>query len=81
MYYDVLFRNNVLSNIFNPNKHLNVSYCPNITDVSALSGVQTLNLSRCKNITVVSALSGVHTLDLGNCHKFCYLKLYTCFYL
>ena len=70
MYYDdVLFRNKVLSKIFNPNKqlHLNLNWCTNITDVSALSDVHTLNLRGCKNITDVSALSGVHTLDLSIC--------------
>ena len=46
---------------------LNLSYCSNITDVSALEGVHTLNLSRCRNITDVSALGGVHTLNLSYC--------------
>ena len=70
MYYnDILFRNIVLSKIFNPLKqlYLDLSDCPNITDVSVLSGVHTLDLSDCTDITDVSALSGVHTLDLSDC--------------
>ena len=69
MYYnDVLFRNIVLSKIFNPLKQLHLNLSDNaLTDVSALSGVHTLNLSCCDLITDVSALSGVHTLNLSNC--------------
>ena len=67
MYYDdILFRNKVLSKIFNPLKqlHLDLSYCENITDVSALGNVHTLNLSCCNKITDVSALKNVYTLTL-----------------
>ena len=72
MYYDdILFRNIVLSKIFNPNKqlHLNLSCCDNIVDVSTLGNVHTLNLSECDNITDVNALGHVHTLNLSNCNK------------
>ena len=72
MYYDdILFRNIVLSKIFNPNKqlHLNLSGCDNITDVSSLGNVHTLDLSFCENITDVSALGKVHTLYLSYCNK------------
>ena len=64
MYYnDVLFRNIVLSKIFNPLKqlHLNLRGCTDITDVSALLGVHTLDLSH-SNITDVSALGNVHLI-------------------
>ena len=66
-YDDILFRDLVLSKIFNPIKqlHLNLSDCKNITDVSALRNVHTLDLSRCINITDVSALRNVHTLNLS----------------
>ena len=50
MYYDdIIFRNIVLSKIFNPIKqlHINLSECDNITDVSILDNVHTLNLSWC----------------------------------
>ena len=72
MYYDnVLFKNIILSKIFNPYKqlHLNLSYCNNITDVSTLCNVHTLNLSDCNNITDVSTLGNVHTLNLSFCDK------------
>ena len=46
---------------------LNLSWCDDITDVSALGGIHTLHLSRCSNVTDVSALGGVHTLDLSRC--------------
>ena len=70
MYYDdVLFRNIVLSKIFNPNKQLRLDLggCNKITDVSALRNVHTLDLQGCKNITDVSALGNVHTLNLQDC--------------
>ena len=70
MYYDdVLFRQRVLYNIFNPYKqlHLNLGYCDNIIDVSVLGNVYELNLTYCENITDVSALGNVHTLDLSDC--------------
>jgi len=41
---------------------LNLSGCPGVTDVSALSNVHTLDLSGCPGVTDVSALSNVHTL-------------------
>ena len=72
MYYnDVLFRNIVLSKIFNPNKQLRLDLggCNKITDVSALRNVHTLDLQGCKNITDVSALGNVHTLNLQGCES------------
>ena len=65
MYYDdILFRNIVLSKIFNPDKqlYLDLSLCNNITDVSALGNVNYLNLSDCKKITDASALINVHLI-------------------
>ena len=63
------FRTFVRSRVPNPSIQvsLNLSWCSNITDVSALGGVHTLNLSGCINVTDVSALGGVHTLDLSRC--------------
>ena len=72
MYYDdILFRNKVLSKIFNSLKqlHLDLNGCDNITDVSALGNVHTLNLCYCNKITDVSALGHVHTLNLSGCNK------------
>jgi hypothetical protein len=70
MYYDdILFRNRVLSKIFNPLKqlYLDLSFCDNITDVSALGNIYKLDLSHCDNITDVSLLGSIHTLDLSYC--------------
>ena len=66
-YSNTLFRDLVLSKIFNPIKqlHLNLSNCFNITDVSALGNVHTLDLTCCRNITDVSSLGNVHTLNLS----------------
>ena len=72
MYYDdILFRNIVVSKIYNPNKqlHLILNHCTKITDVSILGNCHTLDLSRCENITDVSALGNVHTLNLSECEN------------
>ena len=81
------FREKISSLILDPGRQLALclSFCSNITDVSALGGVHTfnvsggsvsalggvhtLNLSGCSSITDVSALGGMHTLDLSDCSK------------
>ena len=65
------FRSKLLSRMHNKGRqlYLNLSFCGNIVDVSALGGVHTLNLFRCGKIVDVSALGGVHTLNLFGCGK------------
>jgi hypothetical protein len=47
---------------------LNLSYCPNITNVSHLGGVRELKLISCTGITSgFECLGGVHSLDLSRC--------------
>ena len=46
---------------------MRISYCDNLSDVSALSGVHSLEIFRCDNISDVSALSGVHNLEISRC--------------
>jgi hypothetical protein len=67
-YSDFEFKNRVLSVIKNPNKKLslNLRRC-NVTDVSALGGVDRLDLSYCKFITDVRALCNVPHLNLSCC--------------
>ena len=43
---------------------LNLSYCKDLVDVSALGGVQHLDLSWCASVVDVSALGGVERLNL-----------------
>ena len=68
-YEDEEFRNRVLSSIKYPSNQLSLdlSYCDNVSDVSALGGVHTLDLRCCDNVTDVSALGKVHTLNLSCC--------------
>ena len=57
MYYDdILFRNIILSKIFNPYKqlHLDLSECNKIKDIRSLGNVYTLNLSCCTNNETLS---------------------------
>ena len=63
-YIDPEFRDLIKSKVQDISKQVsvNLSWCNNITDVSALGGVHTLDLSNCKKITDLSALGGVHTL-------------------
>ena len=63
------FREKISSLILDPGRQLALclSFCSNITDVSALGRVHSLNLSFCSSITDVSALGGVHTLNLSGC--------------
>jgi hypothetical protein len=65
------FRSIVNNSVEKSNKQisLDLKYCHNITDVSALGNVHTLYLRYCNNITDLSALGKVHTLDLNNCEK------------
>ena len=42
---------------------LDLSWCNNITDVSALENVHTLNLEHCENITNFSAFKNFHNLN------------------
>ena len=70
---DTLFRQDVQSITGQDNDgqyliSLELSNYRDITDVSALGGVQTLDLHKCSGITDVSALGGVQTLDLHKCY-------------
>ena len=59
MYYNnQLFRNIILNKIFNPSKQLqlNLSFCNNITNITALENVHNLDISYCYNITNITAL-------------------------
>ena len=56
--------NNLLTNYVHT---LDLNYCQNISDVSALGNVHTLYLVCCQNISDVSALGRVHTLNLSDC--------------
>jgi len=46
---------------------LDLSFCEDLVDVSALGTVHTLELRSCTGIVDVSALGTVHTLDLSFC--------------
>jgi len=48
-------------------QRLNLSYCQELVDVSALGGVKYLELRGCTGITDVSALGGVQILSLSEC--------------
>jgi hypothetical protein len=63
------FRERLLGLVHDSKKQvsLNLSYCDNVSDVSALGHVHTLNLRECPNVSDVSALSDVHTLSLSWC--------------
>lgn len=50
-------------------KHLDLSYCPRVVDVSPLHKVYDLDLSCCESIVDVSSLVGVHRLCLSHCTK------------
>ena len=60
------FRVYVYLRVRNPNKQisLDLSYCDQVADVSALGQVHTLNLSYCRTIADVSALDQVVELTL-----------------
>ena len=69
MGYDIIPQNDWFRKLNQHKLSLNLTGCPNITDVSALGNVHTLKLSLCQNITDVSALGNVHTLDLVGCNN------------
>lgn len=48
---------------------LNLSYCDEISDVSALGHVNSLNLSECRNVIDVSDLGSLHFLNLSHCNN------------
>ena len=47
--------------------YLDLSYCEDLVDVSALGNVETLILEGCTSVVDVSALGGVQTLFLTGC--------------
>jgi len=48
----------------NPEEHLDLRFCINISDINAFSGVYTLDLSGCIGIVDVSTLGQVHDLNI-----------------
>ena len=48
---------------------LDLSYCSEITDVSALGNVHTLKLNGCNKIIDFSALINVYSLEVERCNR------------